>query len=155
LLGTPHASRISPAKEPVMHLLTNVPLMIVPFIVYNLAALGLIGGDSTDLWQNEVMALGMISGATWSMSLGDLMIALGLLLLFFEILKATRTGANSILDHLLSTFVFVAYLVEFLLVRSAAHSVFFILMVITFVDVIAGFSVTIRSAVRDVSVERY
>ena len=138
-----------------MSILTNVPLMIVPFIVYNLAALGLIGGDSTDLWQNEVMALGMISGATWSMSLGDLMIALGLLLLFFEILKATRTGANSILDHLLSTFVFVAYLVEFLLVRSAAHSVFFILMVITFVDVIAGFSVTIRSAVRDVSVERY
>jgi hypothetical protein len=51
--------------------------------------------------------------------------------------------------------VFVAYLVEFLQVRSAAHSVFFILMVITFVDVIAGFSVTIRSAVRDVSVERY
>jgi hypothetical protein len=137
-----------------MHLLTNVPLLIVPFIAYNLAALGLIGGDSFDPWQTEVITIGMLSGAQWSMDLGDLMIFLGLLLLYFEILKATRIGANAILDHLLSTFVFIAYLVEFLLVRSAAHSVFFILMTITFVDVIAGFSVSIRSAARDVTVDR-
>jgi hypothetical protein len=53
---------------------------------------------------------------------------------------------------LLSTFVFIAFLIEFLLVQAAANSVFFILMAITFVDVIAGFSVSIRSATRDVSV---
>jgi hypothetical protein len=135
-----------------MHLLTNVPLLIVPFIAYNLAALGLIGGDSFDPWQTEVLTIAMISGAQWTMNLGDLMIVLGLLLLFFEILKATRVGPNTILDHVFSTFVFVAYLVEFLLVRAAAHSVFFILMTITFVDVVAGFSVSIRSATRDVSV---
>lgn len=135
-----------------MNLLTNVPLMIVPFIAFNLAALGLIGGEGGDIWGNVAMELPMVSGAVWKMTLGDLMIALGLFLLFFEILKATRVAANTILDHLLSTFVFIAYLVEFLLVGSAAHSVFFILMAITFVDVIAGFSVTIRSASRDVTV---
>jgi len=135
-----------------MRALTNVPLLIVPFIAYNLVALGLIDTQGADPWESEVLTLGMISGATWSMSLGDLMIALGLFLLFFEILKATRVGDGTIIDHLLSTFVFIAYLVEFLLVRSAATSVFFILMAITFVDVIAGFSVSIRSASRDVSV---
>ena len=98
------------------------------------------------------MAIPMVSGERWIMSLGDLMVALGLFLLFFEILKATRVGANTIIDHMLSTLVFVAFLVEFLLVRAAAHSVFFLLMTITFVDVVAGFSVSIRSASRDVSV---
>lgn len=134
-------------------MLTNVPLMIVPFIVYNIFALGLFGGTGgeSDVWSNVVMSINMLSGVTWKMTLGDLMITLGLLLLFFEIMKSTRVGASSIIDHLLSTFVFIAYLVEFLLVPSAAHAVFFILMVITFVDVIAGFSVSIRSATRDVS----
>ena len=55
------------------------------------------------------------------------------------------------IDHLLSTFVFVAFLVEFLLVPGAAHSVFFTLMLIALVDVLAGFSVSIRSAGRDVN----
>ena len=135
-------------------MLTTVRLMIVPFILYNIFALGFFGDNSAgaDVWSNVVMSINMVSGARWSMTLGDLMITLGLLLLFFEIMKSTRIGATSIIDHLLSTFVFVAYLVEFLLVGSAAHAVFFILMVITLVDVIAGFSVSIRSATRDVSV---
>ena len=138
-----------------MRALTNVPLLIVPFIAYNLVALRLVQTEAADPWQTVVMTLGMISGATWSMNLGDLMVGLGLFLLFFEILKATRVGDNTIIDHVLSTFVFIAYLVEFLLVRSAAHSVFFILMAITFVDVVAGFAVSLRSATRDVSVGSY
>lgn len=135
-----------------MRALTNVPLLIVPFIAFNLVALGLVQTDASDPWQTVVMTMGMISGAMWSMDLGDLMVCLGLFLLFFEILKATRIGDHTIIDHVLSTFVFIAYLVEFLLVRAAANSVFFILMAITFVDVIAGFAVSIRSATRDVSV---
>lgn len=135
-----------------MSMLANIPLMLVPFIAYNLVALGLVDATATDPWSSVVLTLNMVSGAAWIMTMGDLMVALGLFLLFFEILKATRIGSDTIIDHLLSTFVFVAYLIEFLLVRSAAHSVFFILMAITFVDVIAGFSVSIRSATRDVSV---
>lgn len=134
-----------------MGMLTNVPLMIVPFIAYNLVILGFVGTGSGDPWLAGVLTLPMISGASWQMDLGDLMVTLGLFLLFFEILKATRIGADTIIDHFLSTVVFIAYLVEFLLVRDAAHSVFFILMAITFVDVVAGFSVSIRSATRDVN----
>jgi len=134
-----------------MAVLTNVPLMIVPFIAYNLVALGFVDASSVDPWISVVLTLPMVSGAEWSMKMGDLMIILGLFLLFFEILKATRVGSDTIIDHLLSTFVFIAFLIEFLLVRSAANSVFFILMAITFVDVIAGFSVSIRSASRDVT----
>jgi uncharacterized membrane protein len=135
-----------------MHILANVPLMIVPFIAYNLVALGLVDASEPDPWSSIVVSVPMVSGAIWNMTLADVMIGLALFLLFFEILKATRVGSDSIIDHLLSTFVFIAYLVEFLLVKSAAHSVFFILMAVTLVDVIAGFSVSIRSAMRDVTV---
>ena len=132
-------------------MITNVPLMVVPLIVYNLVLFGLLGNTAPLLWDQPIMNVSMISGAKWIMTLGDLMIVLGLVLLFFEILKATRIGANSIVDHLLSTFIFVAFLVEFLLVEGAATAVFFILMVMTMIDVLAGFSVSIRSATRDVS----
>ena len=60
-------------------------------------------------------------------------------------------GRQQVVDHLLSTFVFVAFLVEFLLVEGAAHPVFFVLMVISLIDVLAGFSVSLRAAGRDVS----
>lgn len=130
-------------------MLTNVPLLIVPFIVYNIQ---IFFGGGVEVWDNEVLSLNMISGEIWVMNMGDLMVTLGLFLLFFEIIKATRVGANSIIDHLLSTFVFIAFLVEFLLVGAAAHSVFFILMMIALVDVLAGFTVSIRSATRDVNV---
>ena len=132
-------------------MLINVPLLIVPFIVFNIVSLGLIGDISADPWATVVMSPTMISGATWSMSLGVLMITLSLFLLFFEIIKATRVGASSIIDHILSTFVLIAYLVEFLIVDFAAHEVFFILMIIALVDVVAGFSISIRTATRDVS----
>jgi hypothetical protein len=134
-------------------MLASVPLLVVPFILYNIGLAGLFGpGPDGDPWATEIFSLGMMSGGVFSMTLGNLMIVIGLLLFFVEILKSTRTSNASVIDHLLSTFVFVAFLVEFLLVRGAAHSVFFTLMVIAFIDVLAGFSVSLRAAGRDVSI---
>ena len=130
-------------------MLTTFPLMAIALIVYNGIVFGL-GGDALT-WQNELFSLNMVSGASWSFSLGDLMITIGLFLLFVEILKATRIGSLSIIDHLLSTVVLIIFLIEFLLVPAASTSVFFALMIMTLIDVMAGFSVSIRSATRDVS----
>jgi hypothetical protein len=93
----------------------------------------------------------MMSGGTWTMTIGDVIVLVALLILFVEIMKSTVTGMASIIDHLLSTVVFVAYLVEFLLVAGASTSLFFTLMVIALIDVLAGFSVSIRSAGRDIN----
>lgn len=133
-------------------MIAHIPLMIIPFILYNLGLAGLIGSPAGDPWSNELLSISMMSGGIWAMTSGDLLIVIALAILFIEILKATRTSNASVVDHLLSAFVFVAFLVEFLLVAGAAHSVFFILMVITLVDLLAGFSVSIRSAGRDVSI---
>jgi hypothetical protein len=131
-------------------MLRSVPLLIVPFILFNLGLAGLVGEGAESPWAQELFAIPMMSGGSFAMKLGDLLILVALLLLFIEILKATRTSNIAVVDHLLSTFVFVAFLVEFLLVRDAAISVFFILMVISFVDVLAGFAVSLRAAGRDV-----
>lgn len=127
------------------------PLMIIPFVLYNLAMLGLMGSGGILSLHNDVIVMSMISGAMWSMALGDLFIVVALALLFFEILKATR-NLGSLGNHMLSMLVFIAYLVEFLLVRDAATQVFFILMTTAFVDVIGGFAISIRTAGRDVSI---
>ncbi|OCW58124.1 hypothetical protein [Hoeflea olei] len=132
-------------------MLAAIPLMIVPLVAYNLVMAGLFGGGVAGLG-STVTSLSMMSGANWTMSLGDLLIVVALVLLFVEVVKATRTGRWSVLDHMLSLCVFVVFLVEFLLVRDAATQVFFILMAIAFIDVIAGFTVAIRSAGRDVSI---
>lgn len=133
-------------------MLGAAPLLILPFILYNLGLAGFLGaGTGGDPWASEIFSVGMMSGGVFSMTLGDLLILVGLACFFIEILKSTRTGNASILDHLLSTFVFVAFLVEFLLIKGAAHSVFFTLMIIALIDVLAGFSVSIRSAGRDVN----
>lgn len=132
-------------------MLSAVPLLIIPFILYNLGLTFSMGSGDGDIWERQLFTLNMMSGGQWTMTLGDALVAGSLVLLFVEIIKSTRTSNTSIMDHLLSTFVFIAFLVEFLLVRGAAHHVFFTLMVITLVDVLAGFSVSVRSAGRDVN----
>jgi uncharacterized membrane protein len=133
-------------------MIAAVPLMIIPFILYNLAMLGLMGSGGLPALQHDVIVLSMISGAIWSMSLGDLFIVIALVVLFFEILKATRNGSGSLINHMLSMLIFIAFLVEFLLVQDAATQVFFILMTVALIDVVGGFAVSIRSAGRDVSI---
>ncbi|TCL72911.1 hypothetical protein [Rhizobium sp. BK251] len=128
------------------------PIMLIPLALYNLAMLGLMGSGGIAALHNDVLVLPMLSGAMWSMAFGDLIIVIALVVLLFEILKATRNGNGSLANHMLSMLVFVAFLVEFLLVQDAATQVFFILMIIAFIDVVGGFAVSIRSAGRDVSI---
>ena len=50
------------------------------------------------------------------------------------------------MDHVLAMLLFVVMLVEFLLVKSAGTSTFFLLLIISLVDVLAGFIIGIRGA---------
>jgi len=95
----------------------------------------------------------MMSGQDWVLTWEDLLLAFSIFLLWIEIIKSTRMGMRSIMDHILAMALFVAMLVEFLLVRQAGTSTFFLLMVIALVDVLAGFIVSIRSAQRRLEIE--
>lgn len=125
-----------------------IPLMIVPFIFYNVV---LFAGASSQPWEGVVFSATLLSGGVFSLTLGNALLLIGLVFLFFEVLKSTRTSNTSVIDHLFSTLVFIAFLVEFLVVPGASTAIFFLLMIMSLVDLMAGFSVSIRSAGRDVN----
>lgn len=132
------------------------PLILIPVLTYNIWAFGATAANNGDgaavrahletAWVNMPMA----SGASWIISFGDVMVLLALILLFVELLKSTSTGTAAIFNHALSMLVFIICLVEFLLHPAFATSVFFIILVMALLDVLAGVVVTIISARRDV-----
>ena len=128
-------------------MLLKFPLLIFAVIVYNV----LVFTTGVSL-QDQLFSLSMMSGGVWSFSVADAVISFALVLLFIEILKATRTDASSIFDHALSTLVFIGCLVEFILVDKAVTSTFFFITLISLIDVVAGYSITIRAARRDFAV---
>lgn len=128
-------------------MILSLPWILVSLIAYNV----IVFVTGTPL-NSLIFEVPMLSGALWQFTLSDLMVAGTLFLLFVEVLKATRTGGNSLVDHALSTVVFIACLIEFLVVPQAATSLFFFITLIALIDVIAGFSVTIRAARRDFAV---
>jgi hypothetical protein len=126
------------------------PWLIVPFGLYNLIVFSKAGTVAPqEVFNQAVGAIRLASGAIWYPSLGDGLITLALMLLFGEILQAAARGAKSVLDHSLSTVLFLLCLSEFIVRREAATSVFFLFVFITLIDVLAGFWVTISAARRD------
>ena len=125
------------------------PLLLVSFAIYNIIAF-LMPGVS---WTGALTTVHMMSGGEWSLSAGDMLIALSIVLLFGELMKSTRIGIRTVVDHGLSLLLFLAMMAEFLLVKQATTGVFFLLLVISLVDVMGGFAVTLRSAQRDLTVE--
>lgn len=134
-----------------MSALSAFPLLAIVVIIYNVVVLlsggGVPGGA-------PVHTLSLLSGATWSPTYADLLVVLGLLLLYVEIFKATRSGTGSILDHLFSMLLFVVCLLEFIALPSFGTSIFFFIMMMTFIDVVAGFTVGIQTARRDYGVDQ-
>ena len=94
----------------------------------------------------------MIKGAQLAFTRGDLIIFATMLFLFAELVKATYTSSVSLVDHGLSMLVFIVCIVEFLVVNAAATSTFFFILLGTLIDVVAGFTIGIRVARRDLSI---
>jgi hypothetical protein len=127
------------------------PLLIIPFTIYNIVAFILSAPDT--IWTTDAYSVTMTSGQIWKLTWEDIIVAGSIFLLWIEVIKSTQIGIRAIVDHVLSMLLFVAMLVEFLLVKAAGTSTFFLLMVIAIVDVLAGFIISIRSSQRQVQVE--
>lgn len=130
-------------------MLAALPLLLVVVGLYHAVVLAGLGGLSTVLFD-----VALVSGATFAFTMSDLLLALGLLLLYVEIFKATRSSNLSIVDHLLSMLLFVVCLVEFIVLPGFGTTVFLMLTLMSFIDVIAGFTVTISTARRDFGIEQ-
>jgi hypothetical protein len=130
------------------------PLILVAMILYNVAAFGggLAGQHDMTAMLGEGFSIAMPSGTAFKFSYGDVFVAFTLILLFIEVVKATRTGRGEILNHAFSTLTFVGALVEFLLLKGFATPAFCLLVAMSLFDVIAGYTISIVSARRDLMV---
>ena len=141
-----------------------IPLLVFAFILYNLIVFSMGGEDATGVLcaagatcpavalTKPIFSLTLLSGGVWTFRWGDLILLVTMGLLFAEIVKSTFSSTSTLIDHALSMVVFIAILVEFLMVPQAATSVFFLVLIASLVDVIAGYTIGIRVARRDLNI---
>ena len=118
--------------------MVGFPLLLIPLAVYNIIVLLM-----RDVSLSEpVLKLPLMSGAEWSISLSDILLAFAAIMLLLEIVKGARPGAKFLTDHLLSLIVFAAAAAEFVLWPKFGTSTFFLLTLFALVDFLTG--VTLR-----------
>jgi len=118
--------------------MVGFPLLLIPLAVYNI----IVWLMRDVLLSEPVLRLPLMSGAEWSISLSDMLLAFAAIMLLLEIVKGARPGAKYLTDHLLSLIVFGAAAAEFVLWPKFGTSTFFLLTLFALVDFLAG--VTLR-----------
>ncbi|MDE2376456.1 hypothetical protein [Bradyrhizobium sp.] len=114
--------------------MVGFPLLLIPLAVYNIIAFLM-----PEVALNAILfKVPMITGETWSVTLGDLLLALGIVLLLLEVVKGARPGAKYLTDHLLSLIVFGAAAAEFVMWPKFGNSTYFLLTLLAMADFLGG-----------------
>lgn len=129
------------------------PLLAISLIVYSVLTLTGVAGVNEPWYDMLFIPIPMVSGDIWALTWGDVFLLASMGLLFVELLRSTKTGSESIMNHALSVVVFVISLLLFIIVKGFGNSVFFLYMTMTFLDFMAGFIVTTVTARRDLNVD--
>jgi hypothetical protein len=130
-------------------LLRAMPFLGLAVLLY-IAGVTLAGVPLT----RELFGLPLPSGAVFRLTFGDLVLLFGLVLFFVELLLSTKPTQTSLINHGLSMALFVGCGLLFLLVASCGTSTFFLLTMLTLIDVISGYSISIITARRDLTFDR-
>ena len=135
--------KFSFAKKALPMSMVGFPLLLIPFAIYNIIAF-LMPSVSFDV---TLAKLTLVSGAEWPITLSDVLLTLGILLLLLEVMKSARPGGKYLTDHLLSFLVFGATAAEFVMWQKFGTSTYFLLVLMAMVDFFVGVSLRGRRAV--------
>ena len=134
-------------------MLRAFPMILIAVLLYNGTVLGSgAAGHDVNALLAQSFIIPMFSGDAWKVALGDLFVALSLVLLFIETIKATRTTHREIVNHALSMLTFVVAMAEFITLKGFGTSPFFFIVAMCVFDVVAGYTISIITAKRDLSV---
>jgi hypothetical protein len=135
-----------------MRALLAIPLNGILLLLYNAM---ILASSNENYLPDSIVATMRIpsSGASLTLTWNIVFVLAGICILFVEIVKATRSTDKALLDHILSLGVFVVFLIELLIWREMGSATFLILTLLALVDVIAGFTVSLATARRDISIE--
>ncbi|WP_027524028.1 hypothetical protein [Bradyrhizobium sp. Ec3.3] len=115
--------------------MVGFPLLLIPLAVYNIIVFLMHDVSFTAV----LFKVPMLEGQVWPVTLSDLLLALGVVLLLLEIVKGARPGAKFLMDHLLSLIVFGAAAAEFVMWPDKfGNSTFFLLVLLAMADFFGG-----------------
>jgi hypothetical protein len=130
-----------------LSMISYIPLFLVMLIVYYIMTLSGVDFNAG----GELFKIGLPSGAEWALTSSNLFILFCVIVLFVEIIKATRSGSATIFENGLSIIVFVICLMLFMLYKEAGTSTFLIMTLMSLLDSIAGFTITVIASRRDLN----
>lgn len=130
------------------------PMILISVVLYNLMLFGggVAGHGDMQALLDHAFAVKMFSGDVWRFTVGDILVLLALVLLFLETLKAARHNSREILSHGLAMLTFCVALVEFIVLHGFSTSTFFLITAMCLFDVVAGYTISIVAARRDLAV---
>jgi hypothetical protein len=123
--------------------MVGFPLLLIPLAVYNIIAFLMPSVSFGD----TLFKLPLISHALWPVTLSDILLTAGVLLLLLEIVKVARPGAKYLTDHLLSLLVFACAVAEFLMWPKFGTSTYFLLTLLSLTDFLTGVAFRTRRVV--------
>src|SRR5215813_11751600 len=115
--------------------MVGFPLLLIPIAIYNIVAWLM---PDVPLTSTVLVRLTLVSKVEWQITLSDVLLTLGLLLLLLEIFKGARPGSKYLTDHLLSLIVFGGSAAEFVMLPKFGTSTFFLLSLMAMVDFFGG-----------------
>jgi hypothetical protein len=120
--------------------MVGFPLLLIPLAIYNIIVFLMPGVSLAE----PVVTVPLMSGAEWPVTLSDILLALGIVVLLLEVIKGARPGAKFLTDHLLSLIVFGGAAAEFLLWPRFGNSTYFLLALLALADFISGLALRAR-----------
>jgi hypothetical protein len=129
--------------------MVGFPLLLIPLAICNIIIFLMPGV----LFTAPLFTLMLMSGVAWPVTLGDVLIALGIVLLLFEVIKGARPGAKYFTDHLLSLIVFGGAAAEFVMLPQFGSSTYFLLTLLALVDFLSSLALRVRRSTRAVVVQ--
>jgi hypothetical protein len=127
--------------------MVGFPLLLIPLAIYNIIVFLMPGVSLGD----PLVTLPLTSGAAWPVTLGDILLAIGVVVLLLEVIKGARPGAKYLTDHLLSLIVCGGAIAEFLLWPRFGNSIYFLLTLLALADFLSGLALRSRRGVQAVA----
>jgi hypothetical protein len=125
-----------------------VPLFVFVVLLYVIMAFVLPEG-ALELGAKHLFEMQLPSEAVWKPSWSGIFIMFGVVILYFEVVKSTKTNTLASIEHVFSIGVFILALMLFLLYKPTGTSTFLIITLMSLLDVVAGLSISIAAARRD------
>ncbi|MBJ3777198.1 hypothetical protein [Acuticoccus mangrovi] len=128
------------------------PFTLIPLVLYTFAAVFLYDHSNYvvepgqvalhPFWSKAVISFTLVSGQSWSLSYGDLLVTVAIVLLLLGMLRSASTNRGTVLGNIVMVLVLCVYIILFLTVPFAGTSVFFLLTIVALVDTLSTVSIS-------------